>query len=194
MNGLTPVNERSSNVTFLSIKNGRITRKNPETSEEEIYQSVTGILTGLTERTADFNGTSINFIELHLTCGNEKYKLSVNRDSGAARSLINALASAMDFTAPLVIKPWLGDPDELGKRYTNVSVYVGQAVKENKLPWAVTLPKVNYVQVGRNLVPDDSARFAALQQLMQGIRSRLGSQPQYPAPGLGQVNEYEQQY
>lgn len=187
MNGLKPISEQGSQTIFLGIKHGRITRKNIETAEEELYQSVTGVLTRLSERNADFNGSTITFIELYLVNGDERYKLSVNRDSGAARSIINALASAKDFTKPVVIRPWEGDPDESGRRFTNVSVYVGEAAKENKLPWAVELPKVKHTQVGRNLVVDDTDRFNAVQKLMEDIRAKLGTTEDLPEGGLGPI-------
>lgn len=56
MNGLKPISEQGSQTIFLSIKHGRIAHRNIETSEENLYQSVTGVLTRLSERNADFNG------------------------------------------------------------------------------------------------------------------------------------------
>lgn len=188
MNGLKPISEQGSQTIFLGIRHGRITRKNIETSEEELYQSVTGRLVALSERTADINGSAVTFYDLHLVNGDERYKLSVNRDSGAARSLVNALASASSFDIPVVIRPWEGAPDESGRRFTNVSVYLGEASRENKLPWAADLPKVKYAQVGRNLVPDDTDRFNAVQALVEGIRARLGDAGSgASASGLGQI-------
>lgn len=187
MNGLKPIGEQGSQTIFLGIKHGRITRKNIETSEEELYQSVTGMLAGLCERTAEINGSAITFYDLTLVNGDERYKLSVNRDNGAARSIVNALASAKDFTQPVVIRPWEGDPDESGRRFTNVSVYIGTAARENKLPCAVELPKVKYTQVGRNLVPDDTDRFNALQALVEGIKATIGVSEDLPEGGLGQI-------
>lgn len=187
MNGLKPIGEQGSQTVFLGIKHGRITRKNIETSEEELYQSVSGLLTGIGERSVEINGSTVNFFDLTLENGDERYKLSVNRESGVARALVNALASAEDFTRPVVIRPWEGDPDESGRRFTNVAVYVGEATRENKLPWAVELPKVKYTQVGRNLVPDDTERWDAIQKLVGDIRAKLGTLDDLPEGGLGPI-------
>ena len=181
MEGLAPVTAQNQEPqaparaprTYLGIAHGRITHRNRETGETDLYDNVTGLLTGIYERTAEFGGQEVSFYDFAIRSGSTDYVLSVNRDSSVARSLVNSLASVTDFSSPVVIKPWETDPDETGRKYTNVGVYLGCVAKENKMSWAVELPKVQYQTVGRNRVADDTERFRVLQGLVATINGRI---------------------
>ena len=182
MEGLTPISNQEGGVqksaprnpkVYLGIAHGRVTHKNRETGETDLYDNVTGTVTEIRERDAEFNGKAVAFFDIALSSGDTDYILSVNRDSGVARSLVNSLASLQDFSKPVVVKPWETDPDDNGRTYTNVNVYVESISKENKLPWAIELPKVRYQQVGRNRVADDTERFNAIQGLVGSINARV---------------------
>ena len=131
--GLTPDGANTSKV-FIAIKNGKIIYKDRESGNEYQFKNITGIITGISSHTVTFNNSQqpTDFFDITIKAEDTVYVLSVVKDSGAARQIINSLASVKDFSHTLVIEPWLSSAKSNGEKpYTNVSVYVDSPINEN---------------------------------------------------------------
>lgn len=176
MEGLTPIGTVGSPRTFLKVKNGRIAMFNKESGDHEYMAGVYGKLNGITRRDVDHNGSVLRFFDIHILCGNNHFVLSVPMDSTMTAGLVNSLANIKDFGQEIHLMPWNTDPDDNGRCFTNVNVYMGrERKKENQVSWKCELPRVKKVPVGRQIITDDSERSAAVEALVKEINEAVSN-------------------
>ena len=182
--GLTPDGANTSKV-FIAIKNGKIIYKDRESGNEYQFKNITGIITGISSHTVTFNNSQqpTDFFDITIKAEDTVYVLSVVKDSGAARQIINSLASVKDFSHTLVIEPWLSSAKSNGEKpYTNVSVYVDSPINENRLKWAIELPKAKEIRLSNGRVLwDNGEQLAALDGLVEEINKTIGGHAAAPA-------------
>jgi hypothetical protein len=147
-------------VVFLSIKDGKITRKTARGSLER-YDYVEGILINVECRERDFTGETVLYwyFDIQESRG-EIYSLALSYNSGIAKSILNSLASVDKFGV-IRIEAYSKDGFNKVMVYNN-----GQ-----RLDWRYReLPPVEEVIVGDKTVKDESKRM----ELFNNIAKELG--------------------
>lgn len=154
---------------YLKVKEGRIAMRNLETNSDELYKSVSGVVTAVNEREAEINGERIKFLEINIDSDGENFILSVPKNGSLARTIILSLASIEDFKeTPVEFIPYKKDG------YTNITVHT---LDGNKLPWVCSyeeLPAVKPIKLsnGKEVI-DDGARQSFLEEMLNQIRQTL---------------------
>jgi len=114
----------SSNVTYLTIKEGKIALK--KDGNVELHDNVTGKLTDISVKEDGKYGA-----EIHLTIvGDKTYKLQMKLDSGNGCSFMKAVPNA-DLSKPIEFSPWFKIIDNKKKS----ALYLNQDVT---IPWFFT--------------------------------------------------------
>lgn len=142
----------SVNKIFLSVADGRIVQRVKDSTPGAIprakkdgtivyelkYAYITGILTGISVRTSQYQGSEMKEWQFDLTDGQENYQVQMMYDSRYATSLLFALANpAVDFGQPITITPWMKVVDDKKK----TSCYLKQG--ETPIDWHFTRDNPN---------------------------------------------------
>lgn len=163
------MNRTANSRVFLGIAYGKITRKVQGQENADTYTDIEGHLREVNVRNAEIKGVSTPFIDFIIEDGEDTYDLSVQFNSGVARSIILSLSSVQDFVGNVVrISPYLSKDGE----HTNVAVFVNR----QKVSWVVEpskIPALEYVQVGSQKVADDTKRSKFFSDLLAVIQQRL---------------------
>lgn len=152
---------------YLNLREGKIIRK--DKTGEQTYDYVEGILAGVTKKDREFNGEQIPYwyIDLIDPSGGDVYSLGIHYNSGVAKSILNALASAQSPRKVRIETYQKGD-------FTKAVVYNNG----ERLSWKYTeLPPLEEIRLGGRLVKDDTKRMEFMEQIAQEIRSRIPDLP-----------------
>jgi hypothetical protein len=144
---------------FVNIKDGKLY------SEGRVFDTLEARLVQIRLQEREFRGEKVLYWYFDLIGDKqEKYSLGIHYRSGVARSLINALASVLDYSIPVTIITY--QPGDFTK------VIVEQAGQ--KLSWKVDqLPPVKEVALPNGeRVKDDSERLKFFRDLADDINSR----------------------
>ncbi|MCR5760266.1 MAG: hypothetical protein K6G39_07920 [Bacteroidales bacterium] len=178
------MNKEKNQRIFLGISYGKITRKIQGQENPETFTDVEGHLKEITVRSAEIKGQQTPFLDFIIEDGEDTYDLSVQKNSGVARSILLSLASVQDFVGNIVrISPYLSKDGE----HTNIAVYVNK----QKVSWvceASKIPPLKYVQVGTQQVADDSARSKFFDQHLAVIQNRLNAASATPQAAVAPSN------
>lgn len=170
MHDIMALNNRTNSPRiFLGIAYGKITHRVQGQETPETYTDVEGHLKDIIIRNAEIKGVPTPFMDLIIEDGADTYNLSVQLNSGVARSIILSLASVQNFIGNTVrINPYLSKDGE----HTNIAVYVNN----QKVSWVVEpsqIPALEYVQVGSQKVADDTKRSKFINQHVLLLQKRL---------------------
>lgn len=152
----------NTNVKYINIKDGKVVHR--EDGKEYFYDYIEGKLTDITTPKRTFNGEEVKVWYFKLEGENkEEYILSIGYNSGVAKTILNSLASAEDYSRIRIF------PYKKGE-YTKVITYSNG----NKLNWKYEeLPPSEYIEINGKKVRDDSKRMILFDNISKEILQRL---------------------
>lgn len=155
----------SNNVKYVNIKDGKMIHR--EGGKETFYDYLEGELVDITTPTRTYNGEEVKVWYFKFKGkDSEEYILSIGYHSGVAKTILNALASAEDFTE-IKILPYQKDG------YTKVVTFS----KGDKLSWKYEkLPPIEHIEVGGKKIKDDSKRMVLFDNISKEILQKLQKQ------------------
>ena len=176
------LNSTSNSVTYLSVQNGKVAKRVQEPTpaskartvestgkivHEELYDSITGKLAGISTRDGNFGK------ELQITLIDDRpYVLQLKLSSGPASSFLRALPN-VDLQKPVTLTPKI----EMKGDVKRTSVIIAQGDKGVK--WAFTkdapgdLPPMKQIKVKGKDVWDDSDQLAYFEKMIADINNKL---------------------
>lgn len=179
------LNRQNNRRIFLGVSFGKITRKVQGQENPDTFTDIEGHLSEIVERSAEVKGVQTPFLDFIIEDGEDVYNLSVQKNSGVARSIILSLASVPDFVNNITrISPYLSKDGE----HTNISVYVNK----QKVSWVVEpskIPPLKKVVVGSKEYADDTDRSKFFDELLAVIKQRLDSASATPQAAAANAHE-----
>ena len=173
--------------TFLSIRNGKITKTNRQTGVVETYDNLEGNFVSIVKRIVNFADGQVQMFDFTIVDGGEQFVISVPAYGSVARGIIMSLANIPNPAAGRIkITTWSkGD-------YTNTGVYFnGQKIS---WPEGIEVPKLEEITFKGKVFKDDSARIAFVDDLVAKINAALaeGGQPVDEADPVGDMPDGEE--
>ena len=195
--------KHGSGRIYLSIADGKLVRQykdaNPNTTErvnkngklvyEEKFDSITGLLTGISKKDNDY-GT---FLEIGMQDGSDTYNISMQFSSRYSSSFMKMLPN-IKTTEPVKLLPWsLVDSKDASKKITGITLYQDDGNGFVKiLPYYTKedpkgLPQMVKAKIKGKEVWDD---FEMMQFLFEGAKKIFSALPTKPYPEqLGTTQE-----
>lgn len=154
---------------YLRISKGSIISR--KDGVETSFSAISGALTGIELREHEFENKKFRnwHIMISDAASGEVYDLSVGRSAGVFKSIVRSLVTEQGLA---------GLDDITIDVYTSKSGYTNASVSANgqRLHWVdEQMPAIQYVTVGGNEVPDDTAQMNWIQTLVDRINARLRS-------------------
>lgn len=150
--------------TYLSIKDGKIRKIDPQTKQETYYDFIEGTLNSITTPERDYG--KIWEFEILDPKTNDSYALTMSYNSGVAKSILNCLASIEGTLGAIKIKPYFIND------FNKVTVF-NDGVKLN---WKYTqLPPIKEIEAGGKTYPDDSERVNLFEKIAEELRGEISN-------------------
>ena len=152
----------NTDTKYVNIKDGKVVYK--EKDKELLYDFIEGELIDITTPVRTFNGKQIRSWYIKLKGDDNKdYVLSIGYNSGVAKTILNALASAEDFKNIRIYPYFKGG-------YTKASTYSNG----KKLDWKYSsLPAIEETKVGDKVIKDDSKRMDLFANIQKDILAKI---------------------
>lgn len=185
--------ENRTPISYCKLKNGNVEVSRGKDKDGnrivQMYDRIVARVTGITEKTGEYNGEKIKSWNIHLEDANgELAILSIGHSSGFTRGLFNCLANA-DLSRPLSISCYVKSTERGDMNCPSLS-------QDNELiRWKYPeMPKTEKVMVGSKEVINDEKALAWMMGVVDEIIASIPTKkPEVTGPSkpVGEMSESE---